>query len=220
MLLDSATYKKSKSLIVGVLYCPPDSSKYLSDNFELTFDEVLSTATGEGRETIIMGYINCDFSKRNDHRNVKNTLESNGLGQQIKEPKRITPETSTLIDIIATTNPEYVKSSIVLNSPLSDHQAAAMIRKVNCQHMKQRKVMSRKLSKYCREALQRDLQSISWENTLTQTNVNEACSVFKEPFLNVLNKHARIVERNVWGRDLPWLTNSIKKVIHEQDYYF
>ena len=80
--------------------------------------------------------------------------------------------------------------------------------------------MSRKLSKYCREVLQRDLQSISWENTLTQTNVNEACSVFKEPFLNVLNKHARIVERNVWGRDLPWLTNSIKKVINEQDYYF
>ena len=80
--------------------------------------------------------------------------------------------------------------------------------------MKPRKIISRNFSKYCREALQRDLQSISWENTLEQTNVNEAWSAFKELFLNLLNKHARIMERNVRGRDLPWLNNAIKKAIH------
>ena len=80
--------------------------------------------------------------------------------------------------------------------------------------------MSRNFSKYCRETFQRDLQSIFWENTLKQTNVNDGCSAFKEPSLNVLNKHARIVERNVRGRDLPWLNNAIKKAVHEQDYHF
>ena len=63
--------KKSKSLLIGVLHRPPDSSNYLSENFELLFDEMLSTAVAEGKETIIMGDTNCDFLKRNDHRNIK-----------------------------------------------------------------------------------------------------------------------------------------------------
>jgi len=79
---------------------------------------MLGTAVAEGKETIIMGDTNCDFLKRNDHKYVKNTLSSFGLEQQIKDPTRITPQSSTLIDIIATTHPEYVKSSIVLGSPL------------------------------------------------------------------------------------------------------
>ena len=52
-----------------------------------------------------------------------------------------------------------------------------------------------------------------------KTNVNEAWNAFKEPFLNVLKKHARIMERNVHGRDLPWLNNELKKAIHKRDYY-
>lgn len=87
-----------------------------------------------------MGDTNCDFLKRNDHKCVKNTLSNFGLEQQIKDPTRITPQSSTLIDIIATTHPEHVKSSIVLRSPFGDHEIVATIRKMNCQRTKPRKV--------------------------------------------------------------------------------
>ena len=166
--------KKSKSLLVGVLYRPPDSSSYLSENFELLLDEMLSTAVAEEKETILMGDINCDFLKRNDHRNVKNTFSSYGFKQKIKDPTRITPQTSTLIDIIATTHPENVKSSIVLGSPLSDHEFVAIIRKINCQRAKLRKGLSRNFSKYYHEAFQKELASVSWDDILKQTNVNDA----------------------------------------------
>ena len=73
------------------------------------------------------------------------------------------------------------------------------------------KSQSRNFNKYCREAFQKYLQSISWEDTLKQTNVYDACSAFTEVFLNVLNTHGRIVERNVRGRDIPWLNNAMKR---------
>ena len=217
MLLGSIDCKKSKSLLIGVLYRPPDSSNYLSENFEILFDEMLSTAVAEGRETIIIGDTTCDFLKRNDHKNI---LSSYGIEQQIKDPTRITKQTSTLIDIIATTHPESVKSSIVLGSPLSDHEIVAIIRKINCQRTKPRKVVSRNFSKYSHEAFQRGLAFVSWDDILKEINVNAAWSAFKELFQKVLNKHAPIVERTVRGRDLPWLNNAIKQEIYERDYYF
>ena len=161
---------------------------------------MLGTAVAEGKEIILMGDINCDFLKRNDHRNIKNILASYGLKQQIKDATRITPESSTLIDIIATTHPEHVKSSAVLGSPLSDHEIVAMIRKINCQRTKPRKIVSRNFSKYCPEAFQRDLLSVSWEDIQKQVNVDDAWSAFKGLFLKVLNKHAPLVERTVKAR--------------------
>ena len=61
---------------------PPDSSKYICDYFELLFDEILYTAVTEAKEIIIMGDINCDFLKRNAHRNVKNTLPVTDLNSK------------------------------------------------------------------------------------------------------------------------------------------
>lgn len=165
--------RNSRSMLVGILFRPPDTSSYLNKEFEQSFDDMRGTAIAEEKETIIVGDINCNYLKGTDHKRIKNIVAGYGFNQQIMEPTRITSETSTLIDIIASTHPGAVQSSVVLSSSFSDHEVAAIVRKTNCQRTKPRKILSRKFSKYCHETFQKDLESVSWDGVLNQDDLNE-----------------------------------------------
>ena len=171
---------------------------------------MLGTAIAEEKETIIMGDLDCKYQKDADHKSIKNVVAGYGFKQQIKEPTRITSETRTLIDIIASTHPGNVKSSVVLGSSLRDHDVVAIIRKINCQRTKPRKIISRNFSKCCHKTFKNDLNAVSWDNVLAQQDANVSWKLFKDCFLKVFNRHAPLVEKNVNGRELPWLGNEIK----------
>ena len=119
-----------------------------------------------------MGDLNCHYLKDADHKSIKNIVAGYGFKQQIKEPTRVTSETSTLIDIIASTHAGNVTSSVVLGSSLSDHDVVAIVRKINCQRTKPRKIVSRNFSKCCHETFQKDLKAVSWDGVLAQQDVN------------------------------------------------
>ena len=106
-----------------------------------------------------------------------------------------------------------MKSSAVLGSSLSDHDVVAIVRKINCQRTKPRKMVSRNFSKYCHETFQKDLKGVSWDGVLAQQDVN-GWKLLRDCFRKVLNRHAPLIERIVKGRDLPWLDNEIKRAIH------
>ena len=55
--------RKSKSLLVGILYQPPDASSYLMGDFEHPFDDMSGTFIAEEKETIIMGDLHCNYLK-------------------------------------------------------------------------------------------------------------------------------------------------------------
>ena len=92
--------QKSCSLLICILYRPPDTSKHLSNDFEDQFDVAIETSILENKETIVMGDINCNFLKKSDHKTIKDILERNGLKQVIKSATRITNDTKTLIDVL------------------------------------------------------------------------------------------------------------------------
>jgi hypothetical protein len=48
-------------------------------------------------------------------------MQRTSMKQLIKEPNRITEESSSLIDLIMTNTPEYIKMSGVIRCSLSDH---------------------------------------------------------------------------------------------------
>ena len=54
-------FPKTKCFLVGIIYRPPDSSKYLCVNFNCKFESVLSTVSAENKECILLGDINCNF---------------------------------------------------------------------------------------------------------------------------------------------------------------
>jgi exonuclease III len=58
----------AKSFLICILYRPPDSSKQLNHNFNKEFDEMLSLASKECKETIILGDVNVNFLVPRDNK--------------------------------------------------------------------------------------------------------------------------------------------------------
>ena len=73
--------KKSKSLLIGFIYRPPDSSKHLSKDFDTSFANVMSTATAEDKEVILAGDLDCNYLKSSDPKDLekKFTIKVNEL---------------------------------------------------------------------------------------------------------------------------------------------
>ena len=57
-------FPKTKGLLIGIIYRPPDSSKHLCPDFNCKFDSMLSTVSSENKECILTGDINYNFLAR------------------------------------------------------------------------------------------------------------------------------------------------------------
>lgn len=54
---------------------------------------------------------------------------------------------------------------------------------------------------------------------MTRNNdLHNAWNGFKTIIVNIINKHAPLVERTMHGRDCPWLTTGIKQKMYQRDY--
>ena len=79
-----------------------------------------------------MGDINCDLLSENTVNNaLPNVSDVYGLKQLITEPTRITPSSSSLIDLIFTNQPDLVSFSDVSHVGISDHSLVYAFRKVS-----------------------------------------------------------------------------------------
>ena len=78
--------EKSRSILICIIYKPPDSSKHIDKNFITIFEDMLSTSVNQNKETIIAGDLNCNYLVANDHKDIKDIIKINGLKQVIKTP--------------------------------------------------------------------------------------------------------------------------------------
>ena len=72
-------FPKSKGFLIGVIYRPLDSSKHLAENFNDTFESMISAVVSEDKECILTGDINCNYLESSDHKELKATLSSFNL---------------------------------------------------------------------------------------------------------------------------------------------
>ncbi len=68
---------KAKSFLICAIYRPPDSSSYTYANFENLLGNMLSLATADSKEAIVMGDLNVNYCKKD------NQNKSNYLGQRV-----------------------------------------------------------------------------------------------------------------------------------------
>ena len=54
-------FPKSKGIIIGNIYRPPDTSKYSDSDFNDKLDEVLNAVSDEEKEIILLGDLNCSI---------------------------------------------------------------------------------------------------------------------------------------------------------------
>lgn len=188
-----------------------------------SFENVLEVANAEMKEGIIMGDLNCNFLPgarcQGETRNLKSILQSMNMTQVVNEPTRVTRESQTLIDIVCTSQSQNITSVKVVKSALSDHDMTAFVRKLDSLQFKPRTIKCRNYSKYCAARSRDALSSVSWDNVSECQDVNDAWLNFRKSFLRVVDNHAPQTEKKVRGRNTPWLSNMIKKVMAERDHF-
>ena len=90
--------KRSRSILLGIIYRPPDTSKYLDKDFEAKCEDMLNMVLSEEKEVIMTGDLNCNYKKKVDNKTLKEIIKMNGFEQVIKESTRVTQDTRTLIE--------------------------------------------------------------------------------------------------------------------------
>lgn len=58
---------------------------------------MLQNVNIEGKETVLLGDLNCDYLKEHNNRSLKNILMGQGFSQNIAEATRVTKESKSLI---------------------------------------------------------------------------------------------------------------------------
>ena len=190
-------FKCSNSFLVAVLYRPP-GSKHLSDTFESTFENVLSALTSENKEVVITRDLNCDYLRSNVANSLKKILF--GLKQLVNSATRITDHSSTLIDIILTTEPVNIIKVGTILSGLSDHDMVGCIRKINKAMYKQKVIYSRNYKNYDSAKINNELESLTWDEIYESGDPDIA------PF----------TQKRVRGKPCMWLTEHLKSEMRQR----
>ena len=210
-------YEKSSSFIVGFLYKPPDSSNHLTENFTDKLASHLATIDAENKETIILGDINCDYLKRNDHSDIKELFTLNGYSQLINSATRITQNSATLIDVILTNFRQNISLCNVIPTNLSDHDMVGCVRKINRNKAKPKTITCRNYAKYDKEAINVSLSCENWDAIYNSKCPEKAWEIMKAILVRTLDQWAPFVTKRVKGDDCPWLNDLIKKEMNTRD---
>ena len=126
---------KTHGFLVRTFYRPPNSSKYHDKDFMVKLESILDKATSEGKELFTLGDFKCDFLIKRSSipqcKQLKSLFKSFHIKQVIKEATRVTPDSKTLLDLIAANNPHNISCSGVISCSLSDHEMVYCVRKIN-----------------------------------------------------------------------------------------
>ena len=112
-------HKKLKSLIICIVYRPPDSAL---DCFDLLLKPNYNQVLLLRKPVPILGDLNCNIVKSGpDSKALQEFISESNLTQVINKPTRVTVESLSLIDVILVSSLSLVESSGVINTSISDH---------------------------------------------------------------------------------------------------
>ena len=177
----------SSPMIVLAWYRPPGTSIELFkaiENILLKIDE-------ERKDIIFLGDFNCNILADPLSCYTKRLLEicqNYSLSQMIKEPTWVTPLSSTLIDLIYTSNCEKVVESGVIHLGISDHSLVYIVwgrvRKSFPNHVYRtyRTYKNFNVNDFCD-----DLGNIDWQSVFTCTDADSSLHEFQTKFSTLCN---------------------------------
>ena len=207
----------AKNVLVGSVYRPPVSSKYLPKNFTEIFKDVLDNISKDGIECIILGDLNANYLKKNDSKELKDIILLNGFDQLISMPTRTTPDSSTLIDVVLSNKKANISKTDVIPFSLSDHDMIGCVRKKNHLKFESRTMTCRNYTNYDPGSLCNAISSIDLSPIYAMKDANKAWIFLRDHLIELFNSHAPMITKRVKGRHCPWLTTDVKKQMNQKD---
>ena len=115
---------------------------------------------------------------------------------------------------------EKINSTGVIHTGISDHSLIYGIRKINpivSTRSMTRIVEVRNMKKFNSNSFREDLLAQPWEQIVLESDTDSVWALWKELFLEVLDKHAPVQRIRKRNSGVPWLTGETKKMIFERD---
>ena len=122
---------KTKPILVGISYKPPDQSKFL-DKLSIVISR---SNTFDNQEVYILGDLNINLINKQKHvlnriKRYKEFCSRYGLEQLISTLTRITENSTSILDHILTNSTDRVSQFGVIDTGFSDHQLIYCTRKI------------------------------------------------------------------------------------------
>lgn len=202
------------NIALGIAYKPPNTNyKYFCDELE-TWCTYCSL---QSDKTICMGDVNINLLNESSVEcNYFNAMcEDVGMFQLVSVPTRIAASSSTLIDVILSSDPNLITE--VGGWDVSDHELVSCfvnIPPVSCQPTT---ITYRCYNNFNFENFTADLQSIPFNYIFRMTDVNCKIDYLTDELNRLLNEHLPLRTATVRHPRPPWLTSNIRLMMTLRD---
>ncbi len=208
----------SKSVYVCSLYRPPSADHEYFEKMLLMLEHVME----DNNEIIVTGDFNYDYV-------VDETLANNpahyielllNCKQLIQTPTRITPTSSSTIDLIFSSMPECHGQSGTVKCTMSDHYMIYTIVKCNVARSKKppRTLKVRDFKSFDPLAFNYDLMECNLLYEVdSHDNIDDAWESWSSMVLSIMNKHAPLKIHRLKDRNNPWITREIVLLMYKRD---
>ena len=209
---------KTKPILIGILYWPPDQSKFL---------DKLSTARSEtdnfdAQEVYILGDLNINLINNQKHtpngiKRYNEFCSLNGLKQLLTLPTRITKTSTSLLDHVLTNSADRVSQFGVVDTGLSDHQYYCTRKITRTKTNVHKYIKTRSLKNYSQTLFLDKLRKINFPDYSNFKDINNAYSDFTEKVTSVIDEIAPTKEIRVKNNSQDWFDAEINEEIERRD---
>ena len=215
-------------IVCLAVYRPPKQSgkKTLQRNsyaqsVEQEINDLVMWASLQKQTIVLVGDLNMDRLKPNEREGkiLTDLEEVNNMTCMISEPTRITPNSSTLLDVILTNTSELFRKCGVYDPAISDHSLVFGIMKENVCKCKSKVITFRSLKNTDIEQLNRDLLNAPWHVADIFNDIDDKYNYWSGLFESVVDAHAPLKRKKVRDKDTPYMTMEWKKAIRNKRKY-
>lgn len=207
---------KSKRILVGTFYKPPNSNQSILTDIERSVDLAVDTRISD---IIILGDFNLDMLKLNSRRKIENICQQYDLKQVINEPTHFTESSSSLIDIILVSDIKTVLFSGVgdpfLNNEVRYHCPILAVFTFPKTHNTSFKRLIWKYKDGDYDSLNNKIANTDW-NSFKNSNIDTYASNITNHIMKLSKECIPNKVINVRNSDPPWMHNELRKLMRKR----
>ncbi len=209
---------KHKMTVANIYRHPKQKIKWFDK-----LDKLLDNFSGTKLDFIITGDLNSDLLKNaleNDTKHFVYACETHQLTQLVNKPTRITPTSSSLIDMIMTTcSDKSIQHSVMSVGIADDCLVCVTSYKSHYATQKHRTIDMRNYENFNEDEFLRELAQCNWAGIEDSNDVDVEYDRWKHLFTDVCDNYCPFVIRRVLKCFLLWLNEEIKEDIKMKHYF-
>ena len=180
------TDESGKKIILALIYRSHQNTCFM-EHIEGSLDYI----SNWNLPTILVGDFNYDLMKNSTtSRELTNIFNRQSMDQIVKQPTRITQDSSTLIDHIWV-NDKRIVNNVQVGAGLSDHEMLKFKIGIEYKPSECKSYEYREINKYADKIVE-ELEKYDWELEMTGDDPEVKWQKLKGHILTALNKHAPI----------------------------